>query len=132
MVEELVPKLLSLAVVQKVIQNLMRERVSIQDRAMILEALDGAAPITKNTVLLTEYVQQAIRRQVVRATAYFLDPAVEQAIEPAVEHSEILESFNPPPQRNSFEFDGALAQRSASRNQNRFARDGELKRWSDN
>ena len=52
-VEDLVPKLLSLAAVQKVLQNLLRERVSIRDAASILEALGEAAPITKNTVLLT-------------------------------------------------------------------------------
>src|SRR5712671_4675977 len=51
LVEDLVPKLLQLAVVQKVLQNLLRERVSIRDAASILEA----APITKNTILLTEY-----------------------------------------------------------------------------
>ena len=46
-VEDLVPKLLSLAVVQKVLQNLLRERVSIRDAVSILEALGEAAPITK-------------------------------------------------------------------------------------
>ena len=55
-VEDLVPKLLSLAAVQKVLQNLLRERVSIRDAVTILEALGEAAAITKNTVLLTEYV----------------------------------------------------------------------------
>ena len=103
-VEDLVPKLLSLAVVQKVLQNLLRERVSIRDAASILEALGEAAPITKNTVLLTEYVRQAIRRQVVKPlldpsgdlSAYFLDPGIEQAIESAVEHTE---NFQP---RESF------------------------------
>ncbi len=44
LVEDLVPKLLSLAVVQKVFQNLLRERVSIRDAASILEALGEAAP----------------------------------------------------------------------------------------
>ena len=65
-VEDLVPKLLSLAAVQKVLQNLLRERVSIRDAVTILEALGEAAAITKNTTLLTEYVRQAIRRQVVK------------------------------------------------------------------
>ena len=51
-VEDLVPKLLSLSTVQKVFQNLLRERVSIRDCVSILEALGEAAPITKNTVLL--------------------------------------------------------------------------------
>jgi flagellar biosynthesis protein FlhA len=107
LVEDLVPKLLTLAVVQKVLQNLLRERVSIRDAASILEALGEAAPITKSTVLLTEYVRQAIRRQVVKPlldaagdlTAHFLDPAVEQVIESAVEQAENSSHLNLPPQR---------------------------------
>jgi len=106
-VEDVVPKLLSLAVVQRVFQNLLRERVSIRDAASILEALGEAAPITKSTVLLTEYVRQAIRRQVVKPlldasgdlTAHFLDPAVEQVIESGVEHTENSSHLNLPPQK---------------------------------
>ena len=109
LVEDLVPKLLSLAAVQKVLQNLLRERVSIRDAASILEALGEAAPITKSTVLLTEYVRQAIRRQVVKPLldsagdlpAHFLDPAVEQVIESAVEHTENSSHLNLPPQRDA-------------------------------
>ncbi|HTW66148.1 MAG TPA: flagellar biosynthesis protein FlhA [Bryobacteraceae bacterium] len=106
-VEDLVPKLLSLAAVQKVLQNLLRERVSIRDAVSILEALGEAAPITKNTVLLTEYARQAIRRQVVKPwlessgdlSAYLLDPALEQSIEGAVEHTENSSHVNLSPQR---------------------------------
>ncbi len=106
-VEDLVPKLLSLAAVQKVLQNLLRERVSIRDSVSILEALGEAAGITKNTVLLTEYVRQAIRRQVVKPylsktgdlPAYFLDPSIEQMIESSVEHSENSSQVNLSPQR---------------------------------
>ncbi len=106
-VEDLVPKLLSLAVVQKVLQNLLRERVSIRDASTIMEALGEAAPITKNTVLLTEYVRQAIRRQVVKPLldasgdlpAYLLDQNFEQAIESAVEHTENSSHVNLSPQR---------------------------------
>jgi flagellar biosynthesis protein FlhA len=95
-VEDLVPKLLSLAAVQKVLQNLLRERVSIRDAATILEALGEAAPITRNTVLLTEYVRQAIRRAIVSShttpqgelAAYMVEPSAEHAVEAAVEHSE--------------------------------------------
>ena len=106
-VEDLVPKLLSLAVVQKVLQNLLRERVTIRDAVSILEALGEAAPITKNTILLTEYVRQAIRRQVVKPlldptgdlSAHLLDPAVEQSVESAVEHTENSSHLNLAPQR---------------------------------
>jgi flagellar biosynthesis protein FlhA len=95
-VEELTPKLLPLATVQRVLQNLLRERVSIRDAASILEALSEASASTRNPALLTEYVRQAIRRTVVKpylnATgdlpAYFIDPSIEQAIESAVQHGE--------------------------------------------
>ena len=106
-VEDLVPKLLSLAAVQKVLQNLLRERVSIRDAVSILEALGEAAAITKNTTLLTEYVRQAIRRQVAKPylndsgdlPGYFLDPAIEQEIESATEHSETASHLNLGPNR---------------------------------
>ncbi|HWY49380.1 MAG TPA: flagellar biosynthesis protein FlhA, partial [Bryobacteraceae bacterium] len=95
-VEELVPKLLSLAVVQRVLQNLLRERVPIRDSVTILEALSEAAQMSKNPVLLTEYVRQAIRRVIVKShanpqgeiAAYLVEPSAEQTVESAVEHSE--------------------------------------------
>ena len=65
-VEDLVPKQLPLSVVQRVLQNLLRERVSIRDTGSILEALGEAALSTRNLVLLTEYARQAIRRTVVK------------------------------------------------------------------
>jgi flagellar biosynthesis protein FlhA len=95
-VEDLVPKLLPLATVQKVLQNLLRERVSIRDAVSILEALGEAAVSTRNPVLLTEYVRQTIRRSIVKPylgrggelPAWFVDPAIEQLVESAVEHGE--------------------------------------------
>jgi flagellar biosynthesis protein FlhA len=95
-VEDLVPKLLSLAVIQRVLQNLLRERVPIRDSVTILEALSEGAQMTKNPVLLTDYVRQAIRRTVVKPhlnaqreiTAYLTEAGVEQTIDSAVEHSE--------------------------------------------
>src|SRR5262249_53111607 len=65
-IEDLVPKLLPLASVQKVMQNLLRERVSIRDAVSVLEALGQAAAATRNPILLTEYVRQSIRRSVVK------------------------------------------------------------------
>jgi flagellar biosynthesis protein FlhA len=96
LLEDLVPKLLSLGAIQKVLQNLLRERVSIRDGVSILEALSEAAVTARNPVLLTEYTRQAIRRQVVKPylnpkgelPAYFLDTSIEQTIESAVQHSE--------------------------------------------
>ncbi|HLJ46808.1 MAG TPA: flagellar biosynthesis protein FlhA [Bryobacteraceae bacterium] len=107
LVEDLVPKLLPVAAVQKVLQNLLRERVSIRDAVSILESIGEAAAMTKNTTLLTEYVRQGIRRQVVKPylnasgdlAAYFLDPALEREIEQAIEHTEGASHLNLPPNR---------------------------------
>jgi len=95
-VEDLVPKVLPLAAVQRVLQNLLRERVSIRDAVSILEALGEAGAATRNTTLLTEYARQTIRRSVVKPylnragelPAWFLDPSIEQTVENAVEHGE--------------------------------------------
>jgi len=66
LVEELTPKLLSLGEVQKVLQQLLREQVSIRDLATILEALIDAAAVTKNPVLLVESTRQSLGRALVR------------------------------------------------------------------
>lgn len=105
-VEDLTPKLLPLATVQKVIQNLLRERVSIRDSVSILEALGEAATMSKNPVLLTEYVRQGIRRTLARPylsdrgeiAVYFVDPALEAKLEGAAEHGENASSFGMRPE----------------------------------
>ncbi len=66
LVEELVPKILSLGEVQKVLQQLLREQVSVRDLPTILEALLDATPTTKNPVLLVEAGRQALSRALVR------------------------------------------------------------------
>ena len=64
--EELVPKLMTLGEVQKVLQQLLREQVSIRDLGTILETLVETAAINKNPVLLTEAVRHALGRALVR------------------------------------------------------------------
>lgn len=61
-VEELVPNLLTVGDVQKVLQNLLKERVPIRDTMTILETLADFARSTRNTAELTEYVRQALKR----------------------------------------------------------------------
>ncbi len=61
-VEELVPGLLSIGVVQKVLQNLLRERISIRNLLTIVETLADYAPMGKDPDLLTEYVRQKIAK----------------------------------------------------------------------
>jgi flagellar biosynthesis protein FlhA len=66
LVEELVPKTLSLGEVQKVLQQLLREQVSIRDLSTILEALLDASATSKNPILLVEVARQALGRALVR------------------------------------------------------------------
>jgi flagellar biosynthesis protein FlhA len=66
LVEELVPKILSLGEVQKVLQQLLREQVSIRDLATVLETLLDIAPANKNPVLLVEAARQGLGRALVQ------------------------------------------------------------------
>jgi flagellar biosynthesis protein FlhA len=96
LVEDLVPKVLSLGTLQRVIQNLLREQVSIRDAGSILEALGEAALTTRNPILLTEFVRQCNRRTVVKPylnrqgdlPAYFIEAGIERAIESKIDHGE--------------------------------------------
>ena len=97
LIEDLVPKLLSLSVVQRVLQNLLRERVSTRDGVTILEAMADAATATKNSTLLTEFVRQAIARTLVKPylndggelAVFFADPQIDQTLQGAIEHTEV-------------------------------------------
>jgi flagellar biosynthesis protein FlhA len=117
-IEDLVPKLLPLVAVHKVLQNLLRERVSIRDSVTVVEALGEAAGITRNTVLLTEYVRQSIRRLLVKPqlnpqgdlAAWIVDSPLEQAIESAIEHGESSSHLNMSPQRIRDVLDRVAAQ----------------------
>jgi len=66
LVEELVPKLLSLGEVHKVMQQLLREQVSIRDLSTILEALLDTGGVSKHPVLLVEAARQALGRALVQ------------------------------------------------------------------
>ena len=66
LVEELIPKLMSLGEVQKVLQQLLREQVSIRDMGTILEALVDTANTNKNPVALVEAARQALGRALIR------------------------------------------------------------------
>jgi len=95
-VEELLPNLLSVGGVQKVLQNLLREQVSIRDLLTIVETLADYAPITKNTDILTEYVRQRLARTIDKQYAtsegemavVTLDSEIEELISNAVQHTE--------------------------------------------
>jgi flagellar biosynthesis protein FlhA len=107
LVEDLVPKQVSLATVQRVLQNLLRERVSIRDAGTILESIGEGSAMTKNIGLLTEYVRQAVRRAVVKPylnqagdlPSYFIDAEMERTLENSAEHGEHGSHLNLPPQQ---------------------------------
>jgi len=87
-VEDLVPSLLNLGAVQKVLQNLLRERVSIRDLQTILETLSDYAGIAKDPDMLTEYVRQALSRSITKQlqnpdgsiSVIVMDPKAERLI----------------------------------------------------
>ncbi len=95
-VEEVVPGLLKPGDVQKVLQNLLREGVSIRDLGTILEALGDYAPRTKDPEILTEYVRNALARTISRQHlerdgriyVITLDPKLEDLIKAGVERTE--------------------------------------------
>jgi flagellar biosynthesis protein FlhA len=64
--DELIPKLMSLGEVQKVLQQLLREQVSIRDLGTILETLVEAAAFNKNPIALVEAVRHALGRSLIR------------------------------------------------------------------
>ena len=63
-VDELIPDIMTLGEVQKVLQNLLREKVTIKDRVTILETLADNAVNTKDIELLTEYVRMALNKSI--------------------------------------------------------------------
>jgi flagellar biosynthesis protein FlhA len=95
-VEELIPGLLSLGQLQKVLQLLLRERVSIRDLATILEALADAAALTRDPEQLTEFVRQKLARSLTRQYlepdgrlyCFTLHPTVEQALVESMQRTE--------------------------------------------
>jgi flagellar biosynthesis protein FlhA len=95
-VEELVPNMLSLGGVQKVLQNLVRERVSIRDLLSILEALADCAPLSKDPEVLTEYVRQRLSRSICKTYTneqgvlgvMVLEPSVESLLSDAAKRRE--------------------------------------------
>ncbi len=108
LVDELTPKLLGLGEIQKVLQNLLREGISIRDLLTILETLADYAPTTRDTDILTEYVRQSLKRAI--STKYFpanetssvvtLDPKVEQEIMQSVKQTETGAFLNLDPARS--------------------------------
>jgi flagellar biosynthesis protein FlhA len=96
LIDELTPKLLGVGEIQKVLQNLLAEGVSIRDLVTIFETLADYAASTRDTDVLTEYVRQRLKRAI--SNTYFtegdmttvitLDPKVEQEIMNSIKQTE--------------------------------------------
>ena len=96
LVEELVPKMLSVGEIQKVLQNLLKEGISIRDLLTIFETMADYAPTTRDPDILTEYVRQSLKRAI--SSKFFpanettsvvtLDPKLEQKIMGSVKQTE--------------------------------------------
>ena len=95
LVDEVVPNLLSVGEVQKVLANLLHERISIRDMSTILEVLADYGAATKDTDILTEYVRHAMARHITQQNVQngvlpciTLDPAIENKIAGGVQRTE--------------------------------------------
>jgi len=99
-VEELVPKVVSAGTIHRVLQRLLRERISIRDLLTVLETLADYAPLTKNIDILTGYVRQALARTITKQyrdnegniSVVMLSPEIEDKISHSVQHTE-FESY---------------------------------------
>ncbi len=96
LIEELVPKMLGIGEIQKVLQNLLSEGISIRDLLTILETLADYATTSRDTDILTEYVRQSLKRAISMrfftpnetTSVVTLDPKIEQEIMGSVKQTE--------------------------------------------
>lgn len=96
LIDELIPKLVGVGEIQKILQNLLRESISIRDLVTIFETIADHAAVTRDSDILTEYVRQSLKRAI--SSKYFipneitnvitLDPAIEQEIMASVKQTE--------------------------------------------
>jgi len=93
-VDELIPELMSIGEIQKVLQNLLRENVPLQDLLTILETLADYAQTTKDTDMLTEYVRRALARSIStryaennKLSVITIDPGLEKRISESLQQT---------------------------------------------
>ena len=104
-IEDLVPKAVPLGTLQKVLQRLLRERVSVRDMLTIIETLADYVPMTKNVDILTGYVRQSLSRTITRQYrdrdntihVMMVSPTVEDVINRSIQHTEYESFVSPDP-----------------------------------
>jgi len=96
LVDDLIPNVISVTTLQKVLHNLLRERVPVRDLGRILEATADAATMTKDIGFITEYVRQAMGRVLTgphlsengELGVLVLDPTLEQTLQGGIEQTD--------------------------------------------
>lgn len=106
LVEDVVPKQISLGNLQKILSNLLRENIPIRDMVTILETVGDHSMLTQDTDVLTEYVRQSLKRAITKrfipdnkARVITLDPTLEQDILNSIQHTEQGSYLNLEPQK---------------------------------
>jgi len=101
-IDELIPAMMSVGDVHRVLQNLLRERISIRDLLLILETLAGVASRSKNIDVQTEYVRNVLAPQICEIyknddgviPVITLDPNLEAKLEGAIQESDGIFRFS--------------------------------------
>jgi flagellar biosynthesis protein FlhA len=101
-IDELIPAMMSIGDVHRVLQNLLRERISIRDLLLILETLAGVAARSKNTDVQTEYVRNVLAPQICETyknddgviPVITLDPNLEAKLEGSIQESDGIFRFS--------------------------------------
>lgn len=104
-VEELVPKIVPVGVLQKVLQRLLRERISVRNLMTIIEMLADYISITKNVDILTGYVRQSLSRVITKQyedaegniNVMMISPEIEDIINRSIQHTEYESFVSPDP-----------------------------------
>jgi flagellar biosynthesis protein FlhA len=127
LVDELIPNILSVGDVQKVLAKLLKEKISIRDLVTIFETLADYGTYTKDPDMLTEYVRQALSRQISQQYAPGNDPLKVITVSPSVE-KRIAESVQQTEHGSYLAMDPASSQllyRKVSEEVNRMAQMGQ-------
>ncbi len=104
-VKEIVPKVVSISLLHRILQRLLRERISIRDLLTIIETIGEYAAMTKNADILTGYVRQALGRAITKQyqdregniTVMIMSPDIEDKISRSISHTEHESFVSPDP-----------------------------------
>jgi flagellar biosynthesis protein FlhA len=104
-VKEIVPKVVPINLLHRVLQRLLRERVSIRDLLTIIETMGEYVGMTKNADILTGYVRQALGRAITKQyqdrdgniTVMIMSPDIEDKISRSISHTEHESFVSPDP-----------------------------------